>query len=114
MVNGQRRGNARLHDGIAFYNSPIQSAEPWPVERVRHRTDQANGSTPRQACVRIECDHVANTRKVYWRAPTGRHKCGGRRTAQELVQFMQLSSLPLPAPPFVFALVPYTPSMGEK
>src|ERR1700680_4597660 len=114
MVNGQRRGNARLHDGIAFHNSPIASAEPWPVERMRHRTYQTNGGTPRQTCIRIECDHVANTRNVHWGASTGRHKCGGRRTAQELVQFVELPSFALPAHPFAVALVPETLAMEEK
>src|SRR3990172_239908 len=114
MVNGQRWGNARLDDGIAFYNAPIASAEPWPIERMRHRADQASGSASRQACVCIERDDVANTRKVNWGAPTDRHKCSTRRTAQELVQLVQLSSLALPAHPFAVAIVPYTLAMEEK
>src|SRR5882672_2505590 len=114
MVDGERWGNARLHDGIAFYDTPIASAESRPIERMRHGTDKANGSTPRQPCVRIECDHVANARNAYGGAATDGNKCSARRTAQELVQFMQLPSLALPAHPFAVTLVPYTLAMEEK
>src|ERR1019366_4723945 len=103
MVDGQRRGNSRLHDCIALYNTPFASAEPWPIERMRHRTDETSGSTPRQARVCIERDNVANTRKVYRGAATNRHKCGASRTAQKLVKFVQLSSLAFPAHPLAVA-----------
>src|SRR6202035_6182938 len=108
MVDGQRRSNARLHDGIAFHNAPIASAEPWPIKRMRHSADQTGGSTPWQARVCIECNHVTNTREVCWGAPADRHKGGARGTAQELVQLMQFSSLALPAHPFAVALIPYS------
>src|ERR1019366_7534043 len=103
MVDGQRRGNSRLHDCIALYNAPFASAEPWPIERMRHRTDETSGSTPRQARVCVERDYVANARKVNRGASADRHKCGARRTAQKQVQFVQLSSLAFPAHPFAVA-----------
>src|SRR6266436_9861072 len=114
MVNRKRRRNARLDDGVAFHNAPFAIAETWPIERMRHRANQTNGSAPREARVCVERDHVANVRKVYRGTHTGRQKCSARRTAQELVQFVQLSSLALPAHPFAFALVPYTPAMEKK
>src|SRR5467141_3174270 len=114
MVNRKRRRNARLDDGVAFHNAPFAIAETWPIERMRHRANQTNGSAPREARVCVERDHVANVRKVYRGTHTGRQKCSARRTAQELVQFVQLSSLALPAHPFAFALVPYTAAMEKK
>src|SRR5580700_6607144 len=99
MVSGQRRSYARLHDCVALYNAPFAIAESWPIERVRHRADQSNGSALRQARVRIERDYIANACKVSREVATDRQKCGARRTAQEVVQFMKLSSLAFPAHP---------------
>ena len=114
MVGRQRRSDARLDDRVAFHHTAFASAEPRPIERMRHRADQTRGSAPRQARVRIKRDDVANTGKICRDDAANGHKCGARRAAQKLVQFMQLPALALPPHPFAFALVPNTLAMKEE
>src|SRR5579872_105745 len=103
MLDRQGRSNARLDDCISLNYTPVAGAEPWPIERMRHRANQTGGSTSRQACVCVKRDHIANTSKVCSREAAHIHKSCARRTAQELVQFMKLSALALPAHPLTVA-----------
>src|ERR1700730_12264954 len=100
MVDGERRGDAWLHQSVTFHPPTIASAERGPVDRMRHRADQPGGSPSRQARVCIERDYVTNTREVWGRLPAEGHKRCACRTAQKLVQFMQFPPLSLPAHPF--------------
>ena len=113
-ANRQRGRDARLQHAIAFDHAVPGRVEPRPVQRMGHLADQANDRVARQARIGIEGHDVAHISR---QRPLGaRHGDEGRarRTAQQMVEFVQLAAFALPADPGPLRLVPPAPAMKQK
>ena len=75
-IEGERRGDAWLHQRVAFDDAPGLGVKSRPVERMCHGADQAARSATRQARVGIERDDVANTRQCFRGPPPDGHERG--------------------------------------
>ena len=64
-IEGERRGDAWLHQRVAFDDAPGLGVKSRPVERMCHGADQTARSATRQARVGIERDDIANTRQCF-------------------------------------------------
>ena len=111
---GQRRGDARLQDGIARQHAAAGHVHAGQVQRVRGHPDQRAQRSGRQHGVAVEGDHVqrASSRarvraQIHKRGIGCRCRCGHRRRlGQHTQQLLQLAALALPAHPALLRVRP--------
>jgi len=113
-ADGQRRRDARLQHRMAFHDPAGDCVEAGPVERMRHLPDQPADRVTRQLRVGVERDDVADIRGHGGRLPVEAQERGVGRAAQELVQFVKLAALALPAHPSPLACVPNPPAVEQQ
>ena len=111
LAAGQGRGHARLEHGVALDDAIRARIEPRMIEGMRHRANQALDGAPRQPCVGVERDDVADSRKA---APAVGRKVVSSRSAEQAVQLVELPALALPPHPRALALAPEAPAVEQE
>ena len=81
---------------------------------MRHRADQSAGGPSWQPRVGIQCDDVADARRRDRCSTTRWHEGGISGTAQQAIEFMELSAFAFPADPLALALVPSAPAVEKE
>ena len=113
-IGREGRRDARLKQGIALNDPADTRVKPRPIEGMRHCADQSASGPPWQPRVGIQRDDVADARRRD-RCSTARwHKGGVCGTAQQAIQFMELSAFAFPADPFALALIPSAPAVEKE
>ena len=111
---GKRRRDARLQHAVAVRDAPRDRIEARPIRRMRQRSDQGARRSDGEPRVGVERDHVANAGRRRRRAVAPGEEARVGRAAQQAVQLVQLSALPLPAHPQALALVPAASAVEEQ
>ena len=110
----QGRRNPGLQDRISPDHATFSGIEARPVQRVRRCPDQTVGTFLRQPGVCIQGEDVADPLGHRGRLPANGNEGGVPRAPEQPVQLVELPSLPLPADPLAFLLVPETPTVQQK
>ena len=113
-AGGQGRRDPGLHDRVTFDDASLPRVETRPVQRVRHRPDQAVGGALGKPGIGIQGDDVADALGHRGRPSADRNERGVGGAAKQPVQLVELPAFPLPADPLAFPLVPETPTVQQK
>src|ERR1700678_307407 len=81
---------------------------------MSHRSDQAADRAARKPRVGVERNDVSNIPDRVQVLPGNFQERRARRSAQQVIEFLQLPALALPAHPLPFLLVPLAFAMEEK
>ena len=110
----QGRREAGLQDREPLDDTFLAGIETRPIQRVRHRPDQAAGGSPGQPGVGIQCDDVAYALRDRGLPTVDWNERGVPGAAKKPVQLMELPAFSLPPDPLALLLVPETPTMQQK
>jgi hypothetical protein len=102
-----------LQDRVALDDASLPGVEAGPIQRVRCCPNKAVSARLGKPGVGIQSDDVADPLGHGGRLPADWNERGVPGSAKKPVQLVELSSLPLPADPLAFLLIPEASTMQQ-